>query len=286
MTGLKKNLNCCVEEKRRLIESEHKQISIARQCELLLLPRASYYYEPRNISEYNLQLIRLIDEEYTKHPFYGYRRLTALLRRKGYKVNPKRIRRLMSVMGIEAIYQKPKLSKPEPTHKIYPYLLKGVKIERPDQVWSTDITYIRMERGFIYLVAIIDWFSRYALAYEVSNSLDNRFCIEALNSALNISKPEIFNSDQGSQFTSNDFTICLKKLGITISMDGRGRAHDNIFIERFWRSVKYEEVYIQDYKTIKEAIQRLGDYFDFYNNERLHQALKYKTPAEVYYSGQ
>jgi putative transposase len=250
-----------------------------------LLPRASYYYESCDISEYNLQLMHLIDKEYTKHPFYGYRRLTAWLRRNGYEVNSKRVRRLMRVMGIEAIYQKPNLSKPAPNHKIYPYLLRGVKIERPDHVWSTDITYIRMERGFIYLAAIIYWYSRYALSYEISTTLDNWFCIEALNSALNISKPKIFNSDQGSQFTSNDFTNCLKKSEITISMDGRGRAYDNIFIERFWRSVKYEEVYIQDYKTIKEAIDGLDNYFDFYNNERPHQSLNYKTPAEVYYAG-
>ena len=285
MIGLKKNRNNCVENKRRAIEPENKKISIARQCELLSLPRSSYYYEAREISEYSLHLMELIDKEYTAHPFYGYRRLTAWLRREGYEVNPKRIRRLMRLMGVEAVYQKPKSSKPTPNHKIYPYLLRNVKIERPDHVWSTDITYIRMNRGFIYLTAIIDWYSRYILSYEVSTTLDNWFCIEALNSALNTSKPEIFNSDQGVQFTSMDFTNRLKKSDIKISMDGRGRAHDNIFIERFWRSVKYEEVYLKDYKSVKEAIDGINRYFNFYNNERPHESLDYYTPAEVYSAG-
>lgn len=285
MTGLKKNLKFCVEGKRRIIEPKNKQISIMRQCELIELSRSSYYYESCGISEDNLLLMRLIDEEYTRHPFYGYRRLTAWLKRKGYAVNKKRTMRLMRIMGIEAVHQKPRLSKPGATRKIYPYLLKDVEIKRCDQVWSADITYIRMEHGFIYLIAIIDWYSRYALSYEVSTTPDNRFCIEALNRALDISKPEIFNSDQGSQFTSNDFIKRLKTVGIEISMDGRGRAYDNIFIERFWRSVKYEEVYMNDYITVKEAIKRLEAYIYFYNYERLHQSLAYKTPAEVYYAG-
>jgi putative transposase len=228
--------------------------------------------------------MRLIDEEYTRHPFYGVLRLTAWLKRNGHEVNEKRVRRLMRLMGIEAIYQKHDLSKAAQDHKIYPYLLKGVEIEKPDQVWSTDITYIRMERGFVYLVAIIDWYSRYVLSYNVSNTLDKEFCIEALNSALEISKPEIFNSDQGSQFTCNDFTGCLKERNISISMDGRGRCYDNIFIERLWRTVKYEEVYLNGYETGTEAVRGLRRYFNFYNTERLHQALEYKTPAEVYVS--
>lgn len=226
--------------------------------------------------------MRLIDEEYTRHPFYGTRRLTAWLRREGHRVNIKRVKRLMREMGIEAVYQKPKLSKALAEHKKYPYLLKNVTIAHPDQVWSTDITYIRMKHGFIYLTAIIDWFSRYVLSFEVSTTLDTGFCIEALEKALNISKPEIFNTDQGSQFTSEAFTGCLKASDISISMDGRGRALDNIFVERLWRSVKYEEVYLKEYESVKEAVTGLNSYFDFYNKERGHQSLKYQTPYEVY----
>lgn len=226
--------------------------------------------------------MRLIDEEYTRHPFYGTRRLTAWLKRKGHEVNIKRVRRLMRDMGIEAIYQKPNLSKAFPEHKKYPYLLKNIVIDHPDQVWSSDITYIRMKHGFIYLTAVMDWFSRYVLSFEVSTTLDTCFCIEALEKALNISNPEIFNTDQGSQFTSEAFTGCLKSNGITISMDGKGRAFDNIFVERLWRSVKYEEVYLNDYETVKNAIVGLFRYFEFYNKERVHQALEYQTPYEVY----
>jgi putative transposase len=230
--------------------------------------------------------MRLIDEEYTRHPFYGYRRLTAWLRREGHGVNFKRIRRLMRVMGIEAIYPKPNLSKASTEHKKYPYLLKNMKIDHPDQVWSTDITYIRMKHGFIYLTAIIDWYSRYVLSYEVSTTLDTGFCVEALKKALNISKPEIFNTDQGSQFTSEAFTGYLESNGITISMDGRGRAFDNIFVERLWRSVKYEEVYLNDYEKVKHAVSRLFRYFEFYNIERGHQSLQYRTPYEVHFKKQ
>jgi len=226
--------------------------------------------------------MRLIDEEYTRHPFYGTRRLTAWLRREGHGVNIKRVRRLMRKMGIEAIYQKPNLSKASPEHKKYSYLLRNMVIDHPDQVWSTDITYIRMRHGFIYLTAVIDWFSRYVLSYEVSTTLDTGFCVEALEKALNISKPKIFNTDQGSQFTSEAFTGRLKSSGITISMDGRGRAFDNIFVERLWRSVKYEEVYLKDYETVKNAVLGLISYFDFYNTERGHQSLQYQTPYEVY----
>ncbi len=230
--------------------------------------------------------MRLIDEEYTRHPFYGVLRLTAWLNRNGHEANPKRIRRLVRLMGIEAVYQKPKLSKPAPNHKIYPYLLKGIKITKPDQVWCSDITYIRTKHGFVYLVAVMDWFSRYVLSYEISTTLDTKFCIDALKTALDVSKPEIFNSDQGSQFTSNDFTSRLKENEIAVSMDGRGRFHDNIFIERLWRSVKYEQVYLNDYHTVKDAVSGIGDYFDFYDNERIHQNLGYKTPAEVYFKEQ
>lgn len=229
--------------------------------------------------------MRLIDEEYTRYPFYGIERMTAVLRRQGHQVNPKRIRRLMRLMGLEALYPKPNLSKPVIGHKIYPYLLKGVRIDRADQVWSTDITYIRLNQGFIYLVAIMDWFSRYVLSYAFSITLDTDFCLKALRDALNVASPEIFNSDQGPQFTSDAFTRILKKAGISISMDGRGRALDNVFVERLWRTVKYERVYLHSYETVREAEQDISYYFDFYNKERPHKSLGYQTPAEVYFNG-
>ena len=227
--------------------------------------------------------MRLIDEEYTRYPFYGVEKMTAVLRRQGHTVNPKKTRRLMRLMGLEAIYPKPNLSKASKKHKIYPYLLRGVFIGRIDQVWSTDITYIRLNSGFIYLVAVIDWFSRYVLSYEFSTTLDKDFCIKALQNALEVATPEIFNTDQGSQFTSDTFTGILKDAGVKISMDGR--ALDNIFVERLWRTVKYERVYLHNYETVREAIQDIGEYFDFYNNERPHQSLDYQTPAEIYFNG-
>ena len=226
--------------------------------------------------------MRLIDRQYTETPFYGTRRITAWLRSQGHAVNRKRVSRLMNLMGIEAIYPKRRLSVPDSRAKKYPYLLKGLAIERPDQVWATDITYIRMKQGFVYLVAIMDWFSRYVVAWAVSITLEADFCIETLHRALDRGKPEIFNSDQGSQFTSAGFTGVLETAGIRISMDGRGRAFDNIFVERLWRSVKYEEVYLKDYVTVKEAVGSLGAYFRFYNDRRLHQALEYKTPYQMY----
>jgi len=256
---------------------------VSRQCELIGLSRATFYYEPVEESAENLRLMRLIDEQFTRTPFYGVRKMTAWLREeKKFEVNLKRVRRLMRLMGLEAIYQKPRLSLPAPGHQIYPYLLRNVKIERVNQVWSTDITYIRLQGGFVYLVAIIDWYSRYVLSWEVSTTMDSDFCISALKRALHRGKPETFNSDQGSQFTSNAFTGILKEHGISISMDGRGRALDNIFVERLWRSVKYEEVYLHDYDSVQQAIAGLGNYFEFYNTERLHQSLDYKTPEAVY----
>jgi len=267
-----------------MIEPLNSLIPVYRQCELIGLPRSSYYYEARKESEYNLLLMSLIDEEYSRTPFYGTRRMTAYLIRQGYEVNRKRIQRLMRLMGIEAIYPKKKLSTASPEDKKYPYLLKDVAITEPDQVWSADITYIRMNKGFLYLVAIIDWYSRYVLSWELSNTLDADFCLRALDKALLISQPEIFNSDQGSQFTSCEFTEKLDKVGIQISRDGRGRVFDNIFIERLWRTVKYEEVYIHSYDTVKEARESLDNYFRFYNGERLHQSLGYRTPQEVYLS--
>ncbi len=228
--------------------------------------------------------MKLIDEQYIETPFYGIDKMTAWLRREGYQVNHKRVRRLMRQMGLEAVYPRRKrgLSVPDKEHKIYPYLLKDVQIIRPDQVWSADITYIRMYRGWLYLVAVMDWFSRYVLSWEVSVTLESEFCVSALQQALSLGRPEIFNTDQGSQFTSIDFTRILLGAGIQISMDGKGRVFDNIFSERLWRTVKAEEVYLRDYQTVAEARYRLGRYFELYNNRRLHQALGYRTPAEVY----
>lgn len=281
-TGLKKNLPDSVTDKRRLIEPENTEIPVSRQCDLLGISRSGYYYRSRGESAYNECLMRLIDEEYTRHPFYGSRRLTAWLKRQGHEVNPKRVSRLMRKMGIETIYQKPNLSRPGKGHKKYPYLLRGLTINRPDHVWSTDITYIRMKQGFIYLVAVMDWHSRYVLSHGISTTLDTGFCVTALETALEMSSPEIFNTDQGSQFTSTEFTERLAEREIKISMDGRGRALDNVFTERLWRSVKYEEVYLHSYETVKEAKENIRNYFEFYNKERLHQALDYQTPEEIY----
>ena len=227
--------------------------------------------------------MRLLDTQYTATPFYGSRRMTAWLRSQGYAVNRKRVTRLMQQMGLEAIYTKPQLSQAAEGHAIYPYLLRGVKIERVNHVWSTDITYIRLQQGFIYLVAVIDWFSRYVLSWAVSITLDGSFCLEALEQALEVARPDIFNSDQGAQFTSLDFTGRLTAAGIQISMDGRGRALDNVFVERLWRTVKYEEVYLKDYETPHEAMQGLATFFVRYNEWRQHQALGYQTPASVYF---
>jgi putative transposase len=258
-------------------------LSVRRQCVLLGLARASYYYQAGAESRENLRLMRLLDEQYTRTPFYGIRRMTVWLNAQGERVNHKRVQRLLRVMGLETIYQKPRLSVSAPGQRIYPYLLRGVPITHVNQVWSTDITYIRLQQGFVYLVAIIDWFSRYVLSWEVSVSLDSDFCLSALDYAFAYGQPEIFNSDQGVQFTSQTFTGKLRAQNIRISMDGRGRALDNIFVERLWRSVKYEEVYLHDYADVPAAITGLGRYFNFYNSERPHQSLKYQTPAAVYW---
>jgi putative transposase len=243
------------EAKRALIEAAHPQISIARQCDLVGLPRATYYYHTQGESAENLTLMRLLDQQYTDTPYYGIRRMTAWLRSQGYAVNHKRVARLLHTMGLETIYPKPRLSQPHPAHRVYPYLLRGVPITRVNQVWSTDITYIRLHGGFIYLVAVMDWFSRYVLSWAVSITMDVSFCLEALDQALEVARPDIFNTDQGAQFTSHDFTERLAAAGILISMDGRGRALDNVFVERLWRTVKYEEVYLKDYETPREAMQ-------------------------------
>jgi len=260
----------------------HPDISINKQCELLQVSKGALYYQPRPIDPYTLTLMNLIDEQHTKTPFYGSRKLKAWLNQQGYKINRKRVQRLMRLMRIEAIYPKPKLSRRNEEHKVYPYLLRDVQIKHPNHVWSTDISYIRIGKGFAYLTAVIDWFSRYVLSWRLSNTLENTFCVDVLEEALNISKPEIFNTDQGCQYTAANFLKPLQENHIQISMDSRGRALDNIFVERLWRTVKYEEVYLKDYQTMRAAQSSLKQYFKFYNKERLHQALQYKTPEFIY----
>jgi putative transposase len=269
--------------KRKLVEPDHPHISIERQCELLGLPRATYYYHANGESAENLHLMRLLDEQYTQTPYYGVRRMTAWLRRHGYQVNHKRVARLLRTMGLETIYPKPRLSQSHPAHRVYPYLLRGVPITRVNHVWSTDITYIRLQGGFVYLVAVMDWFSRYVLSWALSITMDVGFCLEALEPALEVATPDIFNSDQGAQFTSLEFTGRLAAAGIRISRDGRGRALDNVFVERLWRTVKYEEVYLKDYGTPRQATQERARFFMRYNEQRQHQALGYQTPAAVYF---
>ncbi len=273
-----------LEQKRKAIEPGHRQIAIYRQCELLGLSRSSLYYKSSRDTRYNEQLMRLLDEQYIETPFYGIDKMTEWLHRQGHYVNHKRVRRLMRQMGLEAVYpgRRRGLSLPDKEHKIYPYLLRDVQIIGPDQVWSADITYVRMYRGWLYLVAVMDWFSRYVLSWEVSVTLEADFCVLALEQALSFGKPEIFNTDQGSQFTSIDFTKILLNSGVQISMDGKGRVFDNIFSERLWRTVKVEEIYLRDYQTVAEAMYNLSRYFELYNSQRLHQALGYRTPAEVY----
>jgi putative transposase len=265
-----------------LVNKGDEIISLHRQCLLLEINRSSLYYQAREISEEDLWLMNQLDKQYTKTPFYGVRKMREYLQRLGYNIGKDKVRALLRGMGLMAIYPKPKTSKPHPEHKIYPYLLKDVEIIRPNQVWSADITYIRLTQGFAYLVVIIDWYSRYILSWRLSNSLETDFCIEALKDALTYGRSDIFNSDQGVQFTSEAFTKLLLEKGITISMDGRGRVFDNIFVERLWRSVKYENVYLHGYQTIPEAREGLKQYFNFYNMERFHQALGNKTPWEVY----
>jgi len=256
---------------------------VARQCHLLGINRSGLYYQPKGHSDDDLMLMKLIDRQYLATPFYGARKIAVELKKqKGLSVNRKRVRRLMQRMGIRAVYRRPRTTKPAPGHKIYPYLLRDMKITRPNQVWAADITYIPMARGFLYLVTIIDWYSRYVISWRLSNTLDTDFCIAALEEALGKGKPEIFNTDQGSQFTSEAFTGLLKEHGVRISMDGKGSYNDNLFIERLWRTVKYEEVYLKAYEDGREARVSLGEYFHFYNTTRPHQSLGYLTPGEVY----
>ncbi|WP_156623586.1 IS3 family transposase [Faucicola atlantae] len=279
----KKFLTATLNARKQLLEPDSKDFSTRKQCELLGINRSSLYYQPKPISKLDITLMNLLDERYTKTPFYGVKRMTAYLRQLGYRVNHKRVRRLLRQMGLDAIYQHPNTSKPNPEHQVYPYLLRNVPITRCNQVWSTDITYIRLSKGFVYLMAVIDWYSRYVLDWSLSTTLEADFCIDTVGKLLhNGLRCEIFNTDQGSQFTTPRFTTPLIDLGIAVSMDGRGRALDNIFVERLWRSVKYECVYLRQFDTVSQARAGLKDYFEFYNYERLHQSLDYHTPAQVY----
>jgi len=274
-----------VAQRRSLVTPNHPQIHVKRQCQLLDIQRSGHYYQPAEPTAENFWLMNEIDRVYTRWPFYGSRRITAYLNKIYERSwNRKRIQRLMQEMGIAGIGPGPNTSTPHPQNKIYPYLLRDVAIRCPEHVWSTDITYIPMQRGYMYLVVVIDWYSRYVLSWELSNTQDTLFCLDALETALSQGQPEIFNTDQGSQFTSKSFTSRLLKDEIQISMDGRGRALDNIFVERLWRSVKYENVYMNDYQSVKDLRLGLNDYFTFYNHERLHQSLDYRTPFEVHFS--
>ena len=285
----KKNIrHSCLslEKKKQCIDSSCPELSIRCQCELIGLSRASYYRQCTGQEETreNLELMRLIDEEYTNHPFYGSRKMRDCLRRQGYRVNRKRIQRLMRKMGIESIAPGPKTSLGRHEHPVYPYLLRNLVVICPDQVWCSDITYIHMNRGFAYLTAVMDWYSRYVLSWEVSVSLDTEFCVSALESSLRRhGRPDIFNTDQGCQFTSHEFTDVLKNAEVLISMDGKGRALDNVFIERLWRSVKYEDVYLKQYPDVQDLVDGLSRYFTFYNTVRPHAVFSGRTPEEVYY---
>ena len=271
-----------LKQRQALIDRKHNQLSLVRQCTLLDISRASLYYQRTLPTFEDLELMALMDRQYLKTPFYGSRRMKAWLRGQGCLAGRKKVRRLMRLMGLEAIYRRPNTSKSTPEHRVFPYLLKGVEINRVNQVWSSDITYIPMAQGFLYLVAIMDWHSRYVLAWRLSNTMDVNFCVETLKDALREGDPEIFNTDQGSQFTSEAFTGLLLDQGIQVSMDGKGRYLDNIFVERLWRSIKYEEVYLKAYQNGTKARKGIGAYLDFYNGERPHQALGYLTPGQVF----
>jgi len=268
--------------RRQMIEHEHP-LSLVSQCDLLSLHRSGLYYQPVAVGSEDLALMSLLDKQYLKTPFYGYRKMTKFLQGQGYQVNHKRVRRLMQLMGIEAIYTKPNTSQPNQAHKIYPYLLKGLPITKANQVWATDITYVPMERGFMYLMAIIDLYSRYVLQWSVSNTMEAEWCTQTLQKAISkYGKPAIFNTDQGSQFTAELFVGVLLSNGVQPSMDGKGRAIDNIFVERLWRSVKYEDIYLKAYEDGWQLEKGMSHYFNFYNQERLHQSLNYQTPQQVY----
>ena len=270
-------------QRRGMVDREHLLLSIARQCALLGVARSSLYYQPREASGENLALMQAMDRQYLDTPFYGSRRMKVWLAREGRRVSRKRVQRLMRIMGLRAIYRSPRTSRPAPEHRVYPYLLEKIRGTRPNQAWAADITYLPMARGFLYLVAIMDWHSRYVVAWRLSNTLEAGFCVDALKEALGQGQPEVFNTDQGSQFTSLEFTHVLQEHGVKISMDGKGRYTDNIFVERLWHTVKYEEVYLKAYANATEARRELSHYFRFYNDQRPHQALGYRTPAEVFH---
>jgi putative transposase len=270
-----------------MVDKDDDSLSVRNQCDLLDLNRSTLYYKPVEPDTETLELMRLIDRIFLEHPYFGARRIREMLRREHDKpVTRKRVRRLMKLMGLEAVYRRPRTSQPEPGHKIYPYLLRGLEITDPNQVFASDITYIPMAKGFVYLVAVIDWSSRYILSWRLSNTMESDFCVEALKESLSLATPGIFNTDQGSQFTSEDFVETVLATGAKVSMDGRGRWIDNVFVERVWRSLKYEEVYLHSYETIKEARESIGRWIDFYNHRRPHQALNYSTPAEVYFGAE
>jgi putative transposase len=269
--------------KKELVEKEHQELSVRRQCELFSLNRSSLYSEPIGLSEEDQRILEEMDKIYMEFPFYGSRRMSRELKRRGYKVGRQRARSLMRILGVEAIYPRKRLSFPDKDHQIYPYLLRDVSIDRPDMAWATDITYIRLKHGFVYLVAVMDLFSRYIVSWKISNTLETDFCCEALKEALEGGKPEYFNTDQGAQFTSKEFISILKSEKIKISMDGKGRVIDNIFIERFWRTLKYEEVYTKSYESVWECKRSIGEFIDKYNTRRLHESLKeYDIPLEAY----
>jgi len=266
-----------------MIARDHPGLSLSRQCRILAISRSSFYYAPKGESADNLALMRRIDELFMKYPFYGSRQMVRQLRREGVAVGRHRVRRLMRLMGLEAIYQAPRTSAPHPAHRVYPYLLGGMAIDRPNRVWCADITYIPVQRGFLYLVAIMDWATRHVLAWRLSNTMDASFCVEALEEALDrYGSPDIFNTDQGSQFTSFDFTGVLGRSDVTISMDGRGRCMDNIFIERLWRSLKYEAIYLHELTDGFKAMRVIAEWIEFYNTKRPHSSLDGRTPAEAY----
>lgn len=269
---------------RAMIEWGHPELSVRRPCGLLGLNRASLYDVPAQESAENLALMRVIDEHYTRTPFYGSRRMTADLQRQGYAVNRQRVQRLMHTMGLEALYPRPRLSGRPPDHQVYPYWLHDVVMHRPFQVWSADITYVPMRHGVMYLVAIVDWYSRYVLSWQLANTMDVACCLTALEQALAQGRPEVFNTDQGAQLTSLAFTLRVAAAHVAISMDGRGRVFDNIFVERLWRTVKYEDIYLKDYGSVPEMEVGVAAYFWFYHHQRLHQALEYRTPAEVHFN--
>ena len=270
-------------ERKAMIARDHPGLSLSRQCQVLAISRSSFYYAPKGESADNLALMRRIDELFMKHPFYGSRQMVRQLRRDSIAVGRHRVRRLMRLMGLEAIYQAPRTSAPHPAHRVYPYLLGGMAIDRPNRVWCADITYIPVQRGFLYLVAIMDWATRHVLAWRLSNTMDASFCVEALEEALDrYGSPDIFNTDQGSQFTSFDFTGVLGRSDVTISMDGRGRCMDNIFIERLWRSLKYEAIYLHELTDGFKAMRVIAEWIEFYNTKRPHSSLDGRTPAEAY----